>query len=364
MDEARAEMVRSVLESVFKADIAIPVSEFKRASEDPIPTGLLAYDHGLLGIGGHARRHFTEISGKEGSGKTTLLIHVAAGAQEEGMTPLIIDGRGAVAADPDRCERIGMNTRYAYVLPINTAEDALQKAREALGKLAENNLPVAFFWDDMGLDPSEMELNPNKDDTGKDVKKIGDKASAVWRFCRALGAKCFDTDTPMCIVNQLTAVIETGWAAKFSEKETTSGGWGLKYAKRLAVELRRGAAIKIGKKQTGWTIYAKTSKNAFFPPGRVVKLHLDFVNGFLDQESIMLNALEAGLVKKERGKYRPKGVRGFKALRAEDWAYSDVAEMAVRMWPWIEEGTTAFVDGVDPDVPDEEADDDEYAEGF
>jgi len=365
MDEARSRLVRSVLEDAFKADITIPMSAFPNVKESAIPLGLTAFDWGLLGIGGIPRGHFIEISGPEKAGKTTLLLHMIAAAQEADLTPLIIDHKGAVVSDVDRAERIGIDPDYAYMLPIKTTEDALARVRVALDKLKAKNLPIAIFWDDLGLTSTDAEMNPKQDKkTGRDNVKVGSKASAVWRFCRTLAGECFATSTPLAVVNQLTANIVTGYGAQYADTEITAGGGGLRYTARIRIELGKGKMLKKGKLKTGQVVYARTTANAFFPPQRSVALALNFVDGYDDSLTTLLNAEKANVVAKERGKYRRKG-RGNKLMPVEDWTPGDLWEIEEQLWPWMSDGIEAYEDArTEDDLDADEDDDEEYVQGF
>jgi len=364
-----ADDVREILNTVYGADVCYLMSDVQSASDDAIPTGIVAFDQGLLGIGGFPRGHFLELSGEDKAGKTTLLLHMIAGCQNEGLVPLVIDSKGAVTSDTVRAARIGVDLEECIVVPVDSSEEALQKTREGLKKIRAKGHDVAFFWDDMGLTPTESELKPGKDQkTKQDVEKVGAKAKSMWRFCRTLAGDCHKAGAPMVVVNQLQAYIATGWLAKFAPKETTSSGGGLRYAARIRIMLRKGPQIKVGTRSVGQIVYADTQANAFFPPFQRVRLYLNFRNGYDSDKSSIVTAEYLKLVTKSRGKYKLKGSkRGSKGVPLKDIDAKFIWELEERMWPWMGDDYEVADDDAeveDEDLDEEESEEDEFAEGY
>ncbi len=361
-----ADKVRGVLNKIYGADVVYLMSDVGDAGDDAIPTGIAAVDFGLFGIGGFPRGHFLELAGEEKAGKTTLIQHMMATAQDSDLVPLVIDPKGAVTSDVARCRRIGVDPDGVVIVPVDSSEDALQRTREGLKKLKKEGIGVAFFWDDMGLTPTESELAPTQDRaTKRDNVKVGAKAQAVWRFCRTMAGECYRVGAPMVVVNQLTAVIATGWGAQYAPKETTAGGFGLKYAARIRVVLRSGKKIKKGKRNIGQVVYAETVANAFHPPFQRTRLYLNFRNGYDSDLSSLITAEAEGVVRKTRGRYRIKGAsRGTKGLLPGDMNDEFIYDVECKLWPWMGENYTIGVDGDDEDIDEDEAEEDEFAEGW
>jgi len=353
-------LARKVLADVYKGDVAYLMSDVVNVRERAIGTGIIAFDYGLLGIGGLPRGHFIEISGPEKTGKTTLIIHAIAACQAAGLVPCVIDPKGAVTEDVARAVRIGVDPSQVLIVPIDSSEDALQRTRTALRELRKKDIGVAFFWDDLGLTPSETEITPRVDKkSGKDIVKVGAKAKSVWQFCRALAGACYREGAVMVVTNQLTAVITSGFAAKYAEKETTAGGGGLRYAARIRVDLRVVSKIKAGKITRGQVVLARTTANAFFAPCRSVRLHLDFQNGYDSARSTILSGLACEVLGKnpKTKTYTIKGEKGsLTAMGAPDPAFLFALEK--KMWPWIEEGKGMLV----PEEPSAEMCEEEQEE--
>lgn len=362
---ADADKVRSVLNKVFKADVTYLMSDVGDAGDDAIPTGITAVDFGLFGIGGYPRGHFLELAGEEKAGKTTMVLHMIATAQESDLVPLVIDPKGAVTSDVARCRRIGVDPDGVVIVPVDSSEEALQKTREGMKKLTKEGIGLAFFWDDMGLTPTDSELNPNKDkSTKQDTVMVGSKAKAIWRFCRTMAGECYKQGAPMVVVNQLTANIVTGWGAQFAPKEITAGGGGLKYTARIRLILKAGKKLKVGKRKVGQVVYGETIANAFHPPFQRSHLYLSFRDGYKSDLSSLLNAEAEGIVSKTRGRYKLKGApRGTKGVLPQDMDDDFISEMEQKLWPWMDEEYTGEDDDSE-DLDETEAEEDEFAEGW
>lgn len=352
--------VREILNKCYGADVTYLMADVSDAADTAIGTGITAFDFGLLGIGGIPRGHFFELSGEEKAGKTTMVLHMIAACQREGMVPLVIDPKGAVTTDVARAQRIGVNADDCILVPVDSSDEVLQRTREALGKLKKEDIEVAFFWDDMGLTPSDAELAPKRDQkTKKEIVKVGSKASSIWRFCRSLAGACYKMGAPMVVVNQLTAKITTDWTAQYAEKEQTAGGGGLKYTARIRTELRKGKRIKRGDNKIAQVVFAQTIANAFFPPFKRVQLYLNFRDGYDSVLSTMLNAEKASVVSKSKGRYKMKGApRGTKGAKLEDLDEETLWAIEAKLWPWLDESYT----GEEGKGDEEDLDEDEEAE--
>lgn len=346
-DHEVTDLVFKVLNKAYGVGSGILMSEIARACDTAVETGITAFDYGLLGIGGIPCGQFTQIYGKEKTGKTTLLLHIMAGMQRVGRTCLVIDQKGAIALDIPRAERIGVDPNNAVVIPVETTEDALEKAQLLISKLSDAGKKYAFFWDDLGLASTDSALGIvrgkkiSKEDESKQGKTKpkketpAEKARAVWDFCQVLSGVCYKCNVPMVIVNQLIAVIGGSFKGFGAPKMITSGGGGIRFASRIFVNLAKGEFIKKGTEVIGHKIYAQTDSNSFFAPHRKVELHLDYRNGILSRESTKMNA--GKLLKKERNGAgyicEEAGVTEYKPF--EEWAKGELWALERALWPWI-----------------------------
>jgi len=169
----------------------------------------------------------------------------------------------------------------------------------------------------------------------------------------------------MVVVNQIQAMINTGFGSQYKPKETTSSGGGLRYTARIRIMLKCGQKIKKGTRNIGQIVYANTVANAFFVPFRSVQLYLDFRNGYSDRLSTLLNAEQAKIVDRVRGKYRVKGSpRGAKYIAFEDFDEEAIWALESKLWPWMDEDFAAQEAANDIDEDEEEENEDEFAEGY
>jgi recombination protein RecA len=363
--QSDVDIVRETLHACFKSDVTHLMADVADASESAVPTLITAFDYGLLGIGGPPMGHFMELAGDDKSGKTTMLLHMAAAFQTRGIVPVVIDAKGAVSSDVARARRIGVDPEKLVIVPVNSSEEATQKAREGIKKIRKKGVKIVLFWDDIGITPTDYELSPNKDkSTKKDKSKPGDKAKATYNFCRTLAGTCYKLGTPIVVMNNLTSVINTGWVPVGTPVETSASGGGLRYTSRIRVVLKRGSS-KVrdkNKREIGEIIKAETLANAFFSPFRKVWLYLDFRHGFNARLSTLYTALKTGyLTKKSGGKYQIKG--SSRSCKMEDITPKEVYTLEKNMWPWID---GSYADPVDLEdvLDDEEAAEEDFVEGY
>jgi recombination protein RecA len=361
--KSNAAIVQDTLHACFKSDVTYLMADVADASDNAVPTLITAFDYGLLGIGGVPMGHFFELAGDDKSGKTTMLLHMMAALQARGVVPLVMDAKGAVSSDVARAKRIGVDPSMCVIVPVVSSEEVTQKVRESLGKIYKEGAKIALFWDDLGLTPTEYELSPGKDQkTKKDKMKPGDKAKAIYTFCRTLAGDCYKLGAPVIVANNLTSVINTGWAPTGSPVETSSSGGGLRYTSRIRVVLKPGAQIKDKSGNVvGKLVRAQTIANAFFSPFRRVELALNFRNGFDSNLSTIHTALKSDYVKKKKGKYQIKGSSELYAV--DDIPPRDLYALECRMWPWIT-GTYSDPADIKEVLDEDELAEEEFAEGF
>jgi recombination protein RecA len=93
----------------------------------PLPTGFAALDR-ALGIGGLPRGYLTEIFGPPNCGKTALALQLVARGQAAGSAAAWIDAEHAF--DPGFAAKLGVDLERLPVAEPNSAEDALEIARQ------------------------------------------------------------------------------------------------------------------------------------------------------------------------------------------------------------------------------------------
>lgn len=349
-----------VIGKAYGVDAATILSEVRDAASTAIPTSNLAFDRGLLGIGGLPRGKFVELYGRDKVGKTSLMGLMIAGCQNAGVVPIVLDPNLSIADDPERAVRMGIVPEDLILLPISTSEESLLRVRAAIEGTTEDGIALAVFWDDMGLSPSRSNLDRAKEE--KDTKAVAEKARVMWEFCRSLLGLCYRRGVLLVIVNHLIANIGS---FGFSNTSTTTGGGGVRAASRIRIKMSRLKIEKKGASKVGQIVRMTTEANAFFRPFLTVDMYLDFVNGYDSTRSVLINAEAAGVVTKDRGKY---GFKGKRKLAPEEWSPSDLELAAAKTWPWSSSsgGVVIEEDGDEEDGfgDDPEASEDAFVEEF
>lgn len=357
-----------VIQGAFGVDAATLLSDAKRATDNCIPTGIPAFDWGVLGIGGIPKGRFIEVYGKKGAGKSSLIYKMMAAFQGQGIVPVVIDPKASITEDIDRVVRFGVDAANLIFLPVRTSEDALVQAKTVIQKTRGKGVDLAFFWDDLSLTATQSVDTTKKGRGEKDLKvtpKVAEKAKVMWDFCRALSGECYRNDVTMVIVNHMTAVIKTGFFAGRGPTETTTGGGGIKAAARIRVKLVRKELVKKGSKKVGQVVIATTEANAYFRPFCSALLYLDFVEGYDPVMSTLLNGLDEEAIRKVKGKYRARSwKKGVKPKAAEDWAEDELNGVVLDLWPHAKVSAPVAVRsfGVAVEEDEDEGTDDEEDE--
>jgi recombination protein RecA len=97
-------------------------------------------------------------------------------------------------------------------------------------------------------------------------KSVGLHARLMSYALRRLTAVISKSKTTVIFINQLRAVIQTGYAS--GPSETTTGGRALKFYSSVRIEVRRAESVKQGDIHTGHELKIKVTKNKLAPPFR------------------------------------------------------------------------------------------------
>lgn len=356
----------SVLQRTFGVDSTTLLADRKSAAETAIPTGNPVLDYGLLGIGGIPRGRFIEIYGKEKAGKTSLELVLIAAMQRAGIVPIVIDPKLSVADDPVRAVRAGVVPDDLVLIPIKTSEEASSRAQTVIKELSSQGVEVALFWDDASLTATRSSDRaakvPKRASTKKaavDEKKMppAEMARVMWDFCRGLSGVCFQHNATMIVVNHLIAAIGSSFGGR--TPSTTTGGGGVRAAARVRVKLTRTTYDVVSGVRVGQIVKMQTEANAYYRPFCSVDMYLDFNRGYDLAKSVLINAQDAGVVRKSRGKYKVKGVKLEK--RPEDFTPEELNSIAARVWPVMGGDAPEFDDD---DLSDSDAVDYDEAEAI
>lgn len=131
----------------------------RQAEDDIQPTTIAALPTGFpeldvaLGIGGVPRGRITEVVGIPTSGMTTLALTLAARAQAEGATTVLVDTNWAL--DPDYAVRCGLNLNRLLLVRPRSGDVALEMVHDLVAgqgaELVVVGAPIAW-----PTDPAEM----------------------------------------------------------------------------------------------------------------------------------------------------------------------------------------------------------------
>lgn len=229
-----------------------------------IPTGALTLDR-ALGIGGLPRGRVVEIFGPESSGKSTIALTAVAKAQEMGLTCAYIDAEHAL--DPVYMQAVGIDL------------DNLLLAQPDYGEQGFDIADRLLRTGDIGLIviDSVAALVPKAELDGEmEQAHMGLQARMMAKAMRKLTGLASQHDTLIIFINQLRNKI----GIMFGNPETTPGGFALKYASSVRIDVRKKEDIKDkAGNPTGIRVKAKIIKNKMAPPMKVIEFDIVYAKG-------------------------------------------------------------------------------------
>jgi len=246
-----------------------------------IPTGALTLDH-ALGIGGLPRGRVVEIFGPESSGKSTLALTAVAKAQQMGLTCAYIDAEHAL--DPVYMQAVGIDL------------DNLLLAQPDYGEQGFDIADRLLRTGDIGLIviDSVAALVPKAELDGEmEQQQMGLQARMMAKAMRKLTGLAAQHDTLIIFVNQLRNKI----GVMFGNPETTPGGFALKYAASVRIDVRKKEDLKDKQgNPTGIKVKAKIIKNKMAPPMKVIEFDIVYAQGIDEYGCIFDLGLDKGIL--------------------------------------------------------------------
>jgi recombination protein RecA len=253
-----------------------------------IPTGVLPLDV-ALGIGGVPRGRVVELYGPEGGGKTTIALHIIAEAQKTGGVTAFIDAEHAL--DPGLAEAIGVNTKDMYISQPDSGEQAFF----IIDSLVRSGAVDLIVVDSVAALTPQGEIDGRIEDGPN--RSVGLHARLMSYALRRLTSVISKSRTTLIFINQLRALISTGYSA--GPSETTTGGRALKFYSSVRIEVKRAASISSGDVQIGHELKIKVTKNKQAPPFRTAHATLIYGKGVPKAMSILDMAIDMGIVKRK-----------------------------------------------------------------
>ncbi|MDR1917222.1 MAG: recombinase RecA [Synergistaceae bacterium] len=253
-----------------------------------IPTGVLPLDV-ALGIGGVPRGRVVELYGPEGGGKTTIALHIIAEAQKAGGVTAFIDAEHAL--DPGLAAAIGVDTSNMYISQPDSGEQAFY----IIDMLVRSGAVDLIVVDSVAALTPQGEID-GKIEEGPN-KSVGLHARLMSYALRRLTSVISKSKTTLIFINQLRAMINTGYGS--GPTETTTGGRALKFYSSVRIEVRRAETLKHGDIPIGHELKIKVTKNKQAPPFRVAHTTLIYGKGVPKAMAVLDMALDMNVVKRK-----------------------------------------------------------------
>ncbi|MDR1514974.1 MAG: recombinase RecA [Synergistaceae bacterium] len=253
-----------------------------------ISTGVLPLDV-ALGIGGVPRGRVVELYGPEGGGKTTIALHIIAEAQKAGGVTAFIDAEHAL--DPGLAAAIGVNTNDMYISQPDSGEQAFF----IIDSLVRSGAVDLIVVDSVAALTPQGEID-GKIEEGPS-KSVGLHARLMSYALRRLTSVISKSRTTIIFINQLRALINTGYGS--GPSETTTGGRALKFYSSVRIEVRRAGTLTHGDVPIGHELKIKVTKNKQAPPFRTAHTTLIYGKGVPQSMGVIDMALDMNVVKRK-----------------------------------------------------------------
>ena len=286
--QTREEILEEAIDEIrskFGDGAIMRLGDAAKTNVDVIPSGVLPLDV-ALGIGGYPRGRIIEIFGPEGSGKTTIALCAIAEAQKAGGIAAFIDAEHAL--DPRLAANLGVNVESLYLSQPDSGEQALF-VLDALVRSGAVDLVVV---------DSVAALTPQAEIDGRiGESQLGLQARLMSYALRRLTSIVAKTNCVVIFINQLRALISTGYGA--GPSETTTGGRALKFYSSVRMEVKRGKKIEKGEVAIGHELFLKVVKNKLAPPFRTAHTSLIYGQGIPMGVAVVDMAVDYDIIHKK-----------------------------------------------------------------
>lgn len=283
-EEILAEAIGDI-RSKFGDGAIMRLGETAKKNVEVIPSGVLPLDV-ALGIGGYPKGRIVEIFGPEGSGKTTIALCAIAEAQKAGGIAAFIDAEHAL--DPRMAMTLGVDVENLYLAQPDSGEQALYILDQMVRTGAVDIVVV----------DSVAALTPQAEIDGRiGESQLGLQARLMSYSLRRLASIIAKTNCIVIFINQLRAMISTGYAP--GPSETTTGGRALKFYASVRLEVRRGKKLEKGDITIGHELYLKVVKNKLAPPFRVAHASLIYGKGIPMGVAVVDMAIDYNVINKK-----------------------------------------------------------------
>jgi recombination protein RecA len=270
-----------------------------------LPSSLPSLDWKVFGCGGFPKGRIIEMYGLESCGKTALACHLIGQVQKAGGVAAFVDAEHAL--DPTFATVLGVDMSELVISQPDCGENALETV-EALVDASAVDLIVV---DSVAALVPRAELAGEMGDS-----HMGLQARMMSQAMRKLAGKVSKKNVTVIFINQIRQKV----GLVFGDPNVTTGGFGLKFAASVRLEIRKVAASKDGVIKEGDTIVGhkiniKAQKNKVGAPFRETQITLFYDTGFDTMSDILDHAVAIGVLSGGGAKYAFPG--GEKISREE-----------------------------------------------
>lgn len=279
-DSKQLDIAIAHLEKQFGSGSVMILGNKKSTAWPSVPTGALPLDT-ILGIGGLPLGRVVEIYGPESSGKSTVALSVIAQAQKQGLTCAYVDAEHAL--DPTYMSNVGVDLDKLLLAQPSYGEEAL----EIVNILVRTGEIGVVVIDSVASLIPKAELEGDMESS-----QMGLQARLMAKAMRKLVSLANQHKTLLIFTNQIRNKI----GIMFGNPETTPGGFALRFAASVRIDIRKKEDIKDKEgNSVGVRVKAKIIKNKMAPPMKVTEFDILYGHG-IDSAGCVLDAgMDAGV---------------------------------------------------------------------
>ena len=319
--KSSAAAVLEHLKNNFGAEAAVILGDGYRGDvREATPTGLDAVDNWICGarardgslVPGFPCGRMYELYSDEGFGKSSFALMALGAAQRAGATGILVETEHGFTRE--RAITFGVDVDQLVVAQPQHLEESLMHMEAILDVLDPTLSPAFMVWDSMAGTPTQAEI-----ETG-DKPSFDTRAKTMSQALRVLTGKVSRNRCGFMVVNQMREKI--GMA--FGDPTTTPGGKALKYHSSIRMRLQGQKMFSKDGMPTHKDMDLKVAKSRFTEPQRLLRLRMNFENGF-DNDWTNLNLAKSW--KLVPPKSRDAGF-ALARLREADWDPRKAAAIA------------------------------------
>lgn len=245
-----------------------------------VSTGALPLDN-ILGIGGLPLGRVVEIYGPESSGKSTLALSLVAEAQKMGLTCAYVDAEHAL--DPVYMTAVGVDLNKLLLAQPSYGEEGL----EIVDMLIRTGEIGVVIVDSVASLIPKAELEGDMESS-----QMGLQARMMAKAMRKLVSLANENKTLIIFINQIRNKI----GVMFGNPETTPGGFALRYAASVRLDIRKKEDLKdkLGN-SVGIKVKVKVIKNKMSPPMKLTEFDIMYGKGIDKFGCVFDAAMQVGV---------------------------------------------------------------------